>query len=207
MLYFSHFCIFAICNTCSHEKLSWQCWKCSLRCQYVVSGSKEQLGFQSAWCCQFSSPEHPQPPPSSLPAAGPQFAPCRPCWWAPDVTLPTFLQHWCHPLVGAKPPKQRGPALQQQGGICPRDRNWRRGHQGPEPAVLPSGRSGEKPRPWRQGQQTGGERPDLLESHCLVEDYHRGPSLKSPFSLSLIWPRKRCPCYTCNLVVPSPLGT
>lgn len=144
----------------------------------IVLGSKERrLGSRSAARrCQFSSPERPQPPPSSLPAAGTLSAPRRSCRRAPDVALPGFAQRRRRrPLPGVQPSELQ----RQQGGIGVRARDGRRRCRRPP---------GETSRAPRQGEQTGRERPDLLESHCLAEDYYRRSSLKpSVYS-----------CYTCN---------
>lgn len=145
----------------------------------IVPGSKELGSRSAARRCQFSSPERPQPPPSSLPAAGTLSAPRRSCRRAPDVALPGFAQRRRRrPLLpGIQPSELR----RQRGGIRAQARDGRRRRRRPP---------GETSRAPRQGEQTGRECPDLLESHCLAEDYYRRPSLK-PSTYSR-------PCYTCN---------
>lgn len=131
-----------------HMRNSLKRWAAANAANMFVSGSREQLGFAGARLCQLSAPEPPQPPPPSLPAAAPLSAAHRPGRRPADVTL----------LSTTSSSSRRAPVLSaEQRGVRP----------------IGAGQTGAR----RQGQRTRGERPDLFESHCLVKDHHRGPSL------------------------------
>ncbi|RVE57632.1 hypothetical protein OJAV_G00218130 [Oryzias javanicus] len=85
-------------------------------------------------------------------------------WGAPDAALPALPQHRRHGLPGAEPAERREPAPRRPGGA---------GGRG-------GGRHGERPRAGGPGRQAGGGRPDLLESHRLVEDHRRRAALNQP---------------------------